>query len=323
MKAFWTLIFLTLSFGAFAQNVPDPAWLSEFPETNFKKTSIPFSEIITDGPRRDQIPPIHAPLYIDAIDDTELGPLEPVLSIVINGDARAYPLRILLWHEIVNEVVGGVPILVSYCPLCNSGVVFDRRVDGKTLSFRNTGRIRHFDMVMYDQQTGSWWQQFTGSAIVGDLTGKNMKLLPARLESLAKFKARAPKGKLLIPNNKKDRPYGLSPYENMEHGASRIFDRYPLPKGLRALDRVIVVGNEAWPLKSLKIKKKIHINVTRVTLTLQWEAGQNSLHDTRKIAEGRDIGNVIVTKDGEDFPYDVTFAFAFKAFRPDGIIHLD
>ncbi len=83
-----------------------------------------------------------------------------MISIDLNGDAGAYPLRILLWHEIVNDVVDGVPVLVSYCPLCNSGVVFDRRIEGKTLSFGNTGRIRYFDMLMYDHQTESWWQQF-------------------------------------------------------------------------------------------------------------------------------------------------------------------
>ena len=77
-----------------------------------------------------------------------IGPLEPVLSLVVGGDARAYPLRVLLFHEIVNDVVGGVPVLVTYCPLCNSGVVFDRRLDGDVLTFGNTGRLRHFDMVM-------------------------------------------------------------------------------------------------------------------------------------------------------------------------------
>jgi hypothetical protein len=118
-----------------------------------------------------------------------MGPLEPVLSLIINGDARAYPLRLLLWHEIVNDVVGGVPVLVSYCPLCNSGVVYDRRINGDVLEFGNTGRIRHFDMVMYDRQSESWWQQFTGEAIVGALSGTTMRILPARLESLDKFRS--------------------------------------------------------------------------------------------------------------------------------------
>jgi len=104
---------------ALAQGKPDPAWIGEFPKTDFKKTSIPFLEIDTDWPRRDQIPPVNNPQYIQpagdiqAADDKELGPIEPVISVIINGDARAFPLRILLWHESVNETIGGVPVLVS------------------------------------------------------------------------------------------------------------------------------------------------------------------------------------------------------------------
>ncbi len=97
--------------------------------------------------------------------------MEPVISVIINGDARAYPLHILLWHEIVNETISGVPGLVPYCPLCNSGVAFDRRLGGRTLNFGNTGRTRHFDMVMYDKETEGWWQQFLGEALIGSLTG--------------------------------------------------------------------------------------------------------------------------------------------------------
>ena len=308
---------------AAAQGRPDPAWLTEFPKTDFKKTSILFSEIVTDGPRRDQIPPVTDPKYIQAADDKDLGPMEPVISVIINGDARAYPLRILLWHEIVNETIGGVPVLVSYCPLCNSGVVFDRRLGGRILNFGNTGRIRHFDMVMYDKETESWWQQFLGEAMIGALTGQQMKLIPARLESLAKFIARAPNGKLLVPNDPKARPYGGSPYENMENGEPRVFARYKLPKGLRSMDRVVVIGDNAWPVKLVRAKRILKAG----GMVLTWSPGQNSLHDNRDISKGRDVGNIIVQKPGAgklmDVPYDVTFAFAFKAFRPNGTLHLN
>ena len=168
-------------------------WRSEFPKTDFARSAIDLGEIVTDGPRRDSIPAIDAHRFVAAADARELGPFEPVISIAIDGDARAYPLRILLWHEIVNDVVGGIPVLISYCPLCNSGVVFDRGLDGAVLAFANTGRIRHFDMVMYDRQSESWWQQFLGQAIVGAMTGKRLGALPARLESLARFRARAPR----------------------------------------------------------------------------------------------------------------------------------
>ena len=251
-----------------------------------------------------------------------MGPLEPVISIDLNGDPRAYPLRILLWHEIVNDTVGGIPVLVSYCPLCNSGVVFDRRLNERTLTFGNTGRIRHFDMVMYDHQTESWWQQFLGAAIVGELTGVSMKLIPARLESLERFRQRRPQGKLLIPNDKNARNYGLTPYRKMDRSTPAVFRRYQLPQGLSGIDRVVVIGDGAWPLKLLRAKKKIVYQ----DLTLTWTAGQNSIHDEQIIAQGRDVGNVVVKRGAgvgaRDVPYDVTFAFAFKAFRPDGAFHL-
>ncbi len=320
------LFFLVLSWGlcgvAGAAQRPQAAWVREFPKTDFTRASIEFPEIVTDGPRRDQIRPIHRPKFIPALADTELGPHEPVLSVSIEGDARAYPLRILLWHEIVNDMVGGRPILVSYCPLCNSGVVYDRRVDGRVLNFGNTGRIRHFDMVMYDLETESWWQQFLGQAIVGQLTGRELKLVPARLESFSRFKARAPEGKLLVPDDARARPYGTTPYMGMDRSAPAVFRRYPLPPGLGATDRVVVIGAEAWPLKLLRAKGKI----VRGDLTLSWIAGQNSIHDTGLIARGRDVGNVLARRRGEkgirEVPYDVTFAFAFRAFRPKGVFHL-
>ena len=297
-------------------------WQAEFPDTDFTTASIPLSEIVTDGPRRDTIPPIHKPKFTAATSATDIGPLEPVVSITIAGDARAYPLRILLWHEIVNDVVGGVPVLLSYCPLCNSGVVFDRRLDGKTLTFGNTGRIRHYDMVMYDHQTESWWQQFLGEAIIGSLTGTSLTPLPARLESVASFREREPNGKLLVPNDPSARRYGLTPFARMETKADQFNFPYPLPKAVGALDRVVVVENDAWTVAAIRKAGEIRYH----DLILSWRPGQNSLHDSRVIAKGRDVGNVIVEyQRGEDrIPavYDVTFAFAFAAFRPHGRFHL-
>lgn len=307
--------------GAFAQGVG--VWQREFPLTDFETRSIELSEIGDDGNTRDSIPPVAAPVYVDAGKATDIGALEPVLSIGINGDFRAYPLRILLWHEIVNEEIGGVPVLISYCPLCNSGVVFDRRVDGQVLEFGNTGRLRHKDMVMYDKQTESWWQQFTGEAMIGSLTGKSMKTLAARLESLEKFRARAPNGKVLVPENERARPYGASPYVGMDsrsmpRALARLNFPYDLPDGVQPLERVVVIGEEAWTVAKLKDAKRIEAG----NMVLTWEAGQNSIHDTQLIFRGRDVGNVVVQRrtDGglEDVPYDVSFAFAFSAFVPDG-----
>ena len=323
-----TGIFVAVALASAAAGTPAFAdgpneWRPEFPVTDFDKTSIDYEEIVTDGPRRDQIPPIHDPQFVAAASAEGIGLKEPVLSIGIDGDFRAYPLRILLWHEIVNDTVGGVPILVSYCPLCNSGVIFDRRVDGEVLEFGNTGRIRHFDMVMYDHNTESWWQQFLGEAIVGEMTGVSMEALPARLESLEKFVERAPDGQLLVPNDEDIRPYGNTPYVRMDsQRLPRSRFGYTLPADIEPVARVVVVGEEAWTLDLIQNAGSIE----RDDLTITWEAGQNSIHDTGRIADGRDVGNVLVQRraasgDMEDVPYDVTFAFAFSAFVPDGTLH--
>ena len=298
-------------------------WRAEFPATDFARRSIDLGEIVTDGPRRDSIPPIDMPRFVGAASATGIGSMEPVVSVTIAGDARAYPLRILLWHEIVNDTVAGVPVLVSYCPLCNSAVVFDRRVAGRTLDFGNTGRIRHYDMVMYDRQTESWWQQFLGEAIVGTLTGTRLAMVPARLESFALFRQRAPEGKLLIPDDARARPYGLTPYEGYDSATGSVRMPYRLPDGLAPFARVVVVGTQSWSLALVRARGVVRAG----DLELRWTPGQNSIHDTRAVVLGRDVGNVVVqrrtTVGLEDVPYDVSFAFAFRAFHPDGVIHLE
>ncbi len=311
-----------LSFAAAAEGPED--WRSEFPVTDFARHSVTYEEIVSDGTKRDVIPPIDNPKFQPAAEALDVGPMEPVLSIGINGDYRAYPLRILLWHEIVNDVVGGVPVLISYCPLCNSGVVFDRRVGGKVLEFGNTGRLRHFDMVMYDRQTESWWQQFLGKAVMGKMTGTSMKPLPARLESLSRFRVRARNGRVLVPNDAGVRPYGATPYVGMDTArVPRGLFPYDLPGNIPPLARVVVVGDEGWVLPLVRRERRIEHG----DLVISWFAGQNSIHDVEFIANARDVGNVIVQRKTaaglEDVPYDVTFAFAFAAFLPESTLHYE
>ena len=200
-------------------------------------------------------------------------------------------------------------------------MVFDRRVDGRVLEFGNTGRLRHFDMVMYDQQTETWWQQFLGEALMGALTGARMDLVPARLESLTQFALRAPGGKVLVPGDPSARPYGVIPYTGMDTASVRQGRfPYPLPAGVEPLARVVIVGEQAWTLDLVRESRRIEAG----DLVITWAPGQNSIHDQRTIAFGRDIGNVAVqrrTVNGLiDVPYDVAFAFAFSAFVPGGTL---
>lgn len=163
-------------------------WRSEWPRTDFSRHSVPFDEIMSGGPSKDGIPAIDNPSFAPASAPGGLAPNEPVISLAIGGDARAYPLRVMIWHEIVNDTIGGVPVAVTWCPLCNSSVVFDRRLDGRTLSFGTTGKLRHSDLVMYDRETETWWQQFSGVAIVGALVDRELTPLPSRVESVARFR---------------------------------------------------------------------------------------------------------------------------------------
>jgi len=294
------------------------SWERAWPRTDFSRHAVDLTEIISGGPPKDGIPSIDDPAFVPVAEEDRLAPQEPVIGLVVKGEARAYPLRILHWHEIVNDVIAGVPVAVTYCPLCNAAVVFDRRVDGQTLEFGTTGKLRHSDLVMYDRQTESWWQQFLGEAIVGEMTGTRLTVLPARLESWAQFKERAPHGKVLVPNNPRARPYGRNPYVGYDRSERPFLYRGDLPAAVPAMMRVVVVEGEAWTLPLLREKGTVE---TGDGVTLTWMAGQASALDARQVAEGRDVGTVVVQRDGEDIPYDLVFAFVFFAFHPEGTLH--
>jgi len=258
---------------------------------------------------------------------SRIGDAEPVIALAIRGDARAYPLSVLIWHEIVNDVVGGTPVTVTYCPLCNASLVFERTVENRVLDFGTTGKLRNSDLVMYDRQTESWWQQFGGDAIVGVMSGRRLHLVPSRVESFVRFRQRFPNGQVLIPNDPGARKYGTNPYVGYDASGQRPFlYEGSLPEGIDPMERVIAVEtgpghHEAWSLPLLRERGTIESG----DIVLKWEAGQTSALDKRIIAGGRDIGNVVVQQrqSGQlsDIPYDVTFAFAFHAFRPDSSIH--
>lgn len=298
------------------------AWKFEWPKTDFSKKTVEWNEILSGGPPKDGIPSIDEPKFVNVGKVSDLGEMEPVISLDINGDKRAYPLRILIWHEIVNDTIGGVPVSVTYCPLCNSAIVFDRRLDGQVLDFGTTGKLRNSDLVMYDRQSESWWQQFTGTGIVGSMTGKSLTMIPARVESFSKFRNRmGMQAKVLVPNNPGMRPYGANPYGGYDSSPRPFLYRGEMPEGIKPLAYVVAVGKEAWALDLVKQKKEIVAGDLRIS----WEAGQNSALDKGDISEGRDIGNIVVQRktDGKwaDAVHDLTFAFTFHAFVPDGRIH--
>lgn len=314
-------VFALASLSVAVQASPD-RWRREgWTRTDFSKRSIDWSEIISGGPPKDGIPSIDDPQFAAAKDDKLIPSSEPVIGLMINGDARAYPLRVLIWHEIANDTVAGIPVAVTYCPLCNAAIVFDRRIEGQTLTFGASGKLRRSDLVMYDRQTESWWQQFTGDAIVGALSGTKLKMIASRLESFALFKERNPDGKVLLPVSSAQRAYGRNPYEGYDTSATPFLYRGEYPDGINPMARVVAVRDEtnatAVSLELLRAHGHIHSG----DYLLSWRPGQASALDRQTLAGGRDVGNVIVQKVVvgrlEDMPYDVTFAFVFHAFHPD------
>ena len=299
------------------------AWASEWPNTDFTTKSIEFSEILHGGPPKDGIPPIDEPSFKPVSEMADMDPRDPVIGVIINEQAKAYPLSVLMWHEIANDELGSVPISVTFCPLCNAAIVFDRRLDGRVLDFGTTGRLRNSDLVMWDRQTESWWQQFLGEAIVGEMTGKRLNIIPSRLESWANFKARAPEGQVLVPSPRYKRNYGQNPYVGYDSRSNPWMYKGDLPPDVPPMMRVVSLGEEgAWSFSLLQQKKEIVLDDGRI---IRWEPGQASALDENVIVQSRDVGNVTVTRMQNgievDVAHGVDFAFAYFAFYPNAPIH--
>ncbi|HKJ86777.1 MAG TPA: DUF3179 domain-containing (seleno)protein, partial [Spirochaetia bacterium] len=146
--------------------------------TDFSRSIVPESEILSGGPPKDGIPAIDDPSFVAVESVDWVGENEPVIVVSADGDTHLYPLQILTYHEIVNDTVGETPLAVTYCPLCNTGIVFRREFDGEVLDFGTTGRLRYSNLLMYDRQTETWWQQATGEGVVGRYAGARLDLYP-------------------------------------------------------------------------------------------------------------------------------------------------
>ncbi|MBF9032608.1 DUF3179 domain-containing protein, partial [Rhodobacterales bacterium HKCCE3408] len=274
---------------------------SSWPGTDFSRTSVDLDEIISGGPPRDGIPAILDPDFIPASEEARLDDREPVITFLPDtGPARAYPIRYLIWHEIVNDVVDGEPVAVTFCPLCNTGMVFEAELDGLVLTFGVSGLLRHSDMIMYDHQTESWWQQATGEGIVGEMTDQRLNQLPAWMESWAAFRLAHPDG-LVLDEPDWQRAYGTNPYRSYDTTRPFLYSGEDPPHDVPPLARVVRVGERAWPLSRVREAGRI----AESGFTLTWEEGQASALDTGEIASGREVGNVrVVDADGQNVVHD-------------------
>ena len=209
---------------------------------------------------RDAIPPIHEPIYEQGRNATWLGDTDMVLGYAVNGGAWAYPLRILNFHEIVNDHLDGEPVLISYCPLCFSGVVYRRVLGEQVLTFGNTSALYESDMVMLDYNTGSYWWQVAGRAIVGPLTDETLTVLPSMTTTWGEWHLLYPESLVLSQETGFDRNYSRDPFQGFAAYINQ--GNFAFPVSAAALDerlppgaRVLVVRVEeearAYPVESL------------------------------------------------------------------------
>ena len=270
----------------------------EWPTTDFSKRIVELEEIHSGGPPKDGIPAIDNPKFISIEEaNSWLNENEPVIELEINNEIKAYPLQIMIYHEIVNDTVGGIPVSVTFCPLCNATIVFDRRVNNQILDFGTTGKLRMSDMVMYDRQTESWWQQFTGTGIVGEYAGIKLKQVTANIVAYGDFRFAYPDAKILSRKTGYFRSYGKNPYRGYDKvGDIPFLFNDAIDARLPAMERVIFIRNNdqqrLYPFSIFNGQPVINDEITGLPVVLMSKQGTLSVLDESKIVDSRLIPSV-------------------------------
>lgn len=271
-------------------------------KTDFSRVTVPPGQIVSGGPPKDGIPSIDDPKFQSPEEaDAWLEGSDPVMVLEVGGEVKAYPLRILVKHEIANDRVGGQPVAVTYCPLCNTSIVFERRLPGgEVTEFGTTGRLRHSDLVMYDRRTGTWWQQATGEAIVGRHAGVTLDFLSSNTLSWRRAKELHPGVRVLSRDTGYGRDYSRSPYPGYDDPDGRPIGRFVSKPGddrLRPMERVVAVdrdGGWAAPYGRLEDRRVVNETVAGGPLVVFWAPGASSPLDEPRVSRGRDVGQTAV-----------------------------
>ncbi|MBM4457938.1 MAG: DUF3179 domain-containing protein [Chloroflexi bacterium] len=270
-------------------------------KTDFTRHTVTYAEIFSGGPPKDGIPAIDNPKFVAVAAANEwLKDLEPVVLVQVGNDTRAYPLQILTWHEIVNDTVGGLPLMVTFCPLCNTAIAFERTLDGRVLDFGTTGRLRFSNLIMYDRQTETWWQQAVGDAIAGELAGRQLQLYLATIISWAEFRDAHPTGQVLSRETGSRRDYGRNPYAGYDdiNRSPFLYQGPDTPGTLPPMARVLTVDLNgeaaAYPYAVLESVGAVNDVVGGRPVVVFWSAGVASALDAGTLAQGRDVGAAAV-----------------------------
>jgi hypothetical protein len=272
-----------------------PSALENPNDPSFPEPLVDPDDVISGGPPPDGIPAIDEPKFLrpDQVDFLE--DVEPVMALEIGGDARAYPMQIMTWHEIVNDTVDGVPVAATYCPLCNTAIAYDRRLGDRVLDFGTSGKLYNSALVMYDRQTESLWSHFTAQAIIGTLAGEELDVYPVAMVSWAEWREAHPDGLVLSRDTGYDRDYGRNPYPGYDEIGSPAF----LFKGrvdgrLAGKERVIGIERNgdavAVRLDALADRGVLEVELGGTTLVAWVLPGTASALDAGSVAAGKDVG---------------------------------
>jgi hypothetical protein len=233
-----------------------PALTEEVTRNGFAlaPASIPVDEILEGGPPRDGIPALSDPQTV-AAEGAPYADDDTVIGVVQGGEARAYPIAILNWHELVNDTLGGRPVLVSFCPLCGTGIVFDRSIDGQVRSFGVSGLLYRSDLLLYDRETESLWSQIAASAVTGPANGKRLRVLRSSLMPWGRWKEKHPDTSVLSLETGHRRDYGRSPYGDYALSNRVLFSVKPDPRYHPKMPtigmRILQGGARAYPASEI------------------------------------------------------------------------
>ncbi len=317
-------------------------------ETNGIKHSIPLDKIKGGGPPKDGIPSIDNPKFAEIQDSRFMSSSDTVIGLEINGEAKAYPIFILVWHEIVNDYVGGVPVSVTYCPLCYTNQVFERVIDGQEVEFGTSGKLYNSNLLMYDRYTESYWSQALGIAVKGELTGYELNLIPFDVITWGDWEKLHPETVVLTTDTGHIRSYATDPYGNyyteprimfpVEHSDDRLspkeiiigFNQDDIYKAYKQNDiesKIIIndsIGNTPVMLISLYSENSrafVRI-VDDNILDFAYENGKifDSQTNSEWSYDGLSISGTYHGKQLERLPIEPGFWFEWVAFHPQTLI---
>jgi hypothetical protein len=291
--------------------------------TDFCNHQYSASQFLSGGVPRDGIPPIYPQGYLYPENITGIGgktpayqisyqtieqgnewltDVSPVLVVEVEGESRAYPLGILTRHEIANTEIAGVPVAVTFCPLCNTGIAFRRELDGQVLHFGVSGYLRNSDLVMWDHETESWWQQATGEGVVGTMAGKQLEFLSASMVSWGEFKSQYPDGSVLAPPRDDRFGYDYNPYAGYDSSTTPFLYRGMIDDRLPAMERVLsfIMGDTetpiavVYPFSVLESVVVANDSVGGVPVVVFWQPGAASALDSSRISESEMVGSAML-----------------------------